>query len=146
MKNKTKHATSKLPTSKAKNAYELLTEIRRLILAVPKRYNQRWWLSRERGRFSEHHMDRYPACGTVGCVAGWVRQLKASRDDRNVWATPQIAQEILGLNGWQAKNLFDANAAGLEGKAQTGAHARLGAKHIAEFQFDYAAQLKAKAV
>ena len=56
-----------IPTSKAKTAHELLGEVRRIILAEPLRYDQTSTLMYVDPK---EKPDRYPACGTVGCVAG----------------------------------------------------------------------------
>lgn len=130
---------SALPKSKAKTAYGLLTEIRALILAEPLRYNQYDWLSRK----AEHHFvpNGYPACGTVGCVAGWVSTLAGP--EKFSWdISADLAEKILGLDLAQAEELFRSSAA--SGPSQTLAHAKSGAKHIAAFQKKYRAQLLAK--
>ena len=70
-KKATKRRVVRIPRSKATNAYDLLSEIQDLIRTEPKRYNQNIWLRRvKRGEAKR------PACGTVGCVAGWVVALK----------------------------------------------------------------------
>lgn len=133
--------STKIPKSKAKTAYGLLSEVRTLILAEPLRYNQHDWLSRK-----EDHGDlriRFPACGTVGCVAGWVATLKAGR--KFSWMDSDvIAAPLLGLSEFQAHELFRASAA--DGSPQTIQHAKSGAKHIAAFQKKYRTQLLAKKV
>lgn len=143
---------SAIPRSKAKTAYGLLSEIRTLILKEPKRYNQGFWLTRQReDRFPEL-MD-YPACGTIGCVAGWVQQLVAPRKsimeaDETGFRTfraPVIATNVLGLTETQADELFAGSAAGST-RGQTRQHAIRGAAHIRRFQKKYAQQLKAKKV
>lgn len=133
----------KIPKSKAKNAYELLSEVRALILAEPKRYNQGIW---------ELHaipgvVDRFdaplgvPQCGTVACVAGWVNTLKPRNDQEY---PDDAAMQTLGITSHQAGALFDADA--FNGEPQTMAYARLGERHIARFQKRYEKRLKAKAV
>lgn len=143
--------SAKLPTSKAKTAYGLLSAVRKLILAEPLRYNQARYIARTDGK---HHADNpsdgwqqwvkpLPACGTAGCVAGWVATLK--RGDRFSYKQTQgIAARILGLNSDQSEELFGGGAVG--GTPQTKSHAKAGARHIAAFQEKYATQLKAKAV
>jgi hypothetical protein len=133
-----------LPTSKAKTAYGLLSEIRALILAEPKRYNQHDVLD-----YVEPDEADAPACGTVGCVAGWtcvlkVRRLKAKWLEAEISVLDQ-AQEILGLSDGQAGLLFEGHIAG-ERCGEIEAHADRGAAFIAAFQKRFARQLKAKAV
>lgn len=48
------------------NAYELLERVCEATLAEPKRYDQTQWV-----KLTARNYDR-PACGTVGCRAGWI--------------------------------------------------------------------------
>jgi hypothetical protein len=132
-----------LPKSKAKTAYGLLSEVRRLILAEPKRYNQSDTISfRDTGGWSIDY-SKWPACGTVGCVAGWVTTLKLP-ERAELYDVIAPAGNVLGLNPEQRRELFRGSAAGA--RAQTVAHAKAGAAHIRRFQKKYAKQLKVKAV
>lgn len=118
-----------MPKSKAKTAYGLLSEVRRLILASPNRYDQRECYQKTE-------------CGTVCCVGGWIVMLKAPRthDGHRL----NRAERILGLNWLAAGELWFRGAAG--DRLSIREHARRGAAHIARFQKKYAAQLKAKRV
>lgn len=137
-----------MPVSKAKTAYGLLSEIRKLILEEPKRYNQTDWL--RTGKVTKMiYRDGAPACGTVGCVAGWVIALKANPKKVDMYELPTIAGRILGIKGdydygGQVRELFHSDAAGVREDIST--HAERGAEHIAKFQKKYAKQLKAKKV
>lgn len=95
-----------MPVSKAKTAYGLLSEIRKLIIEEPKRYDQNSWST---SVFV--NPDALPACGTVCCVAGWVKTLK---DTANPTAAGmrvgEIAGDILGLDHKQRYELFRHNA------------------------------------
>lgn len=146
-------AKSVMPKSKAKTAYGLLSEIRKLILEEPKRYYQGAWKVRP----TDVPPELRPACGTVCCVAGWVDTLKSARPviDGFAWdfemdmpAVSASAIRILGIGPTAAADLFHGNAAGT--RADTGRsvanHAKRGAAHIARFQKKYAAHLKAKRV
>jgi hypothetical protein len=135
-----------LPKSTAKTAYRLLTEIRGLILAEPKRYNQSRFIARANGvGLADTHTELgFPACGTVGCVAGWVATLKHSASFKYV-QTETIAAKVLGLDEKQRWELFSGSAC-IATDPQTIEHAEQGAAHIAAFQKKYAKQLKAKAV
>lgn len=129
------------PVSKARTAYELLEEIRQIILEEPKRYDQRCILlcgseCKEAGR-------AMPACKTVGCVAGWIVAL-TRRDFVSVGNICGAAREILGLDADQTPQLFYYKAAG--GAGQSIGHARRGAAHIRRFMKAHAKQLKAKKV
>lgn len=138
-----------LPKSKAKTAYGLLSEIRKLILAEPTRYDQHNWivcdnvprLSNGKNSFP---YDEMPHCGTVGCVAGWVRALKAPTSRASFHATGRLAAKILGLDHGQGMDLFEPYAA--VGNPQSVHHARSGAAHIERFQKKHATQLKATKV
>jgi len=55
-----------IPQSDATNVYDLLQDVKRAILEEPKRLNMGFYASF--GRFGP----KEPACGTVGCFAGWV--------------------------------------------------------------------------
>lgn len=102
-----------------------------------------------------------PACGTVGCVAGWVTALKspvllANRPLRNSlhnwdgavrqhgYNVHDFARHTLGLTTWQSGELFSGTA--VTGTPGTPEYARQGADHIARFQAEHEEQLKAKLV
>ena len=122
-------AKNAMPVSKAKTAYGLLSEIKRLIVNDPEHYDQQiCW--------------RHSGCGTVCCVGGWVVMLKAPRTRDGNRLTR--AEKILGLDWDTGTELWQFNAAG--NRADRRAHAERGAAHIARFQKKYAAQLKAKRV
>jgi hypothetical protein len=134
-----------MPTTKAKTAYGLLGDIAKIITAEPLRYNQQDTLSL---RSVPAHADLYvqfPACGTVGCVAGWVVALTHSEDVQ--WhierqgRTLTRAAEVLGLNGAQHASLFYAGAVPYKVPVQTLEHAKAGAKHIDRFRREHRAQL-----
>jgi hypothetical protein len=150
-------AKSAMPVSKARTAYGLLSEIRKLILEEPKRYDQTAWKRDQCGI----QKDLAPACGTTACVAGWVTVLKGNAAlNSGSWNEaedrPAIsceAQGILGIADQQAWELFDGDAAGYrwlpsggETSSRIKAHANRGVKHITRFQQKYAKQLKAKRV
>jgi len=131
-----------MPVSRATTAYELLAEIRQIILDEPKRYDQRVFLMTPFGP-SDTRAD-WPACGTIGCVAGWVKTLKAQPDEYT--DAENFAWDRLGLTWSQKEELFNSKAAGVRLDRHPAAHAKRGAAHIARFMKKHAAQLKAKAV
>jgi hypothetical protein len=124
------------PKSKAKTAYELLEEIRALTLEEPRRYNQNQYLSFD---VDEEHGG--PACGTVGCRAGWVVALRAKRP-RLVTTHWIYARKVLGLDAAQCNDLFGYAAVG--GLPGTREHAELGAAQLTEFMRRHEQQLKRK--
>lgn len=82
-------ALKALPRSKAKTAWGLMVDVKKAILADPKRADMRVYenpLAPQNGG---------PACGTVGCIAGWVAILGkgAQREGHN---SEDIAIELLG--------------------------------------------------
>lgn len=62
--------------SKATNAYELLADVRRAILAEPRRYDQGTYKAGVARLKEAKKVDAAPACGTMACVAGWCVALK----------------------------------------------------------------------
>lgn len=137
-----------MPQSIATNAYELLAEVKALILEEPKRYCQETYLVRL-GMRSDLIL---PACGTVACVAGWVATLKG--DTTSERRVSESATEILGLDQLDSVELFHGSAIklladrhGIEAlEFQTNEYAELGAEHIQRFMDAREEQLKAKAV
>lgn len=138
---------AKVPTSKATNAYDLLSDVIRIIREEPRRYNQMRFIARTNGAYGAdnvvHGGSGFPACGTVGCVAGWVATLVRGSHFRYNRAQP-IAATVLGLRGDQAWKLFSGGAA--DGAPQTAEHAKSGIRHIRRFQKKYSTQLKATKV
>lgn len=141
-----------MPRSKAKTPYGLLSEICKLIMEEPLRYNQGLYIARPHGAGGAHPYSSqisrnvFPSCGTVGCVAGWTATLRFP--GRFAYGeTGEIATQILGLNPEQANELFaGAPRAFYEGNLynipQTAEHARAGVRHIRAFQKKYARQLR----
>lgn len=140
--------TKKIPVSRAKTAYGLLSEVIKLILEEPLRYNQGVWLLQQGGDPLDAEYDApqgFPACGTVGCVAGWVTTLKLKRvTNRTVFA--DRAAKILGLDEHQENELFSDVLADMNLLRQTPEYAKAGAAHIRKFQQRYSSQLRATKV
>lgn len=139
-------STTALPKSKAKTAYGLLSEIRKIILDEPKRYSQYTLIQfGEPGEEDDLEGDYcydFPSCGTIGCVAGWVYALKNPRA-RIRFAIDEPLEFVvnkLKLTEDQSNELFSGTV--VSGFPQTQDHAINGAEHIAKFQKKYAAQLK----
>lgn len=128
--------------SVAENAYDLLEEIKQIIIDDPKRYNQGDWGKHYGGEYVRDHK-HLPECGTIGCVAGWAVTLTKGKTWM-ITSSGTYAQHILGLTDSQAQELFSAKAAGARDQESPEDHARRGAAHIARFQRRYKKQLKAK--
>lgn len=136
-----------LPKSKAKNAYDLLGEIILIIIDEPKRYDQTDWKTFYR-QFDKkdvlrmYDQEAIPGCGTVGCVSGWVDVLKPLSTK-----TAGGTGRLLGLAGYQERELFDGCAADGDGVSPgSPRHAANGVRHIARFMIDNREQLKKKRV
>lgn len=131
-----------IPVSTAKTAYGLLSEVCRLILAEPKRYNQGSWVKLVTQYDRAYAADVFPACGTIGCVAGWVTTLKlpANVFDAEPFSSGNVligdaAARVLGLNFQQREQLFAGDAVDkYTYRIGTLAYAKAGVKHIQKFQ------------
>lgn len=148
---KPKRSTPKLtrPTS----AYEMLSQVAKLIEREPKRYDQESWIRYLYKKDTYVGSPRqWPACGTIACVAGWVEVLRTSprRTSKYDKGVSNRAARALGLNGEQEFELFDggvifkmARDLGIDvPETGTKAYVALGVGHIRNFQRKYAAQLK----
>jgi hypothetical protein len=114
----------------------LVEEIRALILADPRRYDQTIYIAPSWG-------DNQPDCETTGCRAGWAVILKAPRPWM-IGSHYDYAKRLLGLTEKQASELFNMGAA--KGVPGTKEHAVSGAKGITTFLRKHKAQLQAKRV
>lgn len=147
---------SSIPCSSATNAYDLLEDVKAVIKADPKRYNQEIWVSsinpsvlsatnrdgysvvdtiEDDDLASYQEADRMPECGTVACVAGWVWTMKAPQ--RNAEDPHRFAAKILKLSQPQAAELFAGDAAGRYYGESPENHAARGIAHITRFQAKY---------
>lgn len=84
---------------------ELLLKVKTHILEEPKRLAMNIWIAKdlEPGQLfnvSPHH--RVPACGTVGCIAGWAAQLA----EPGVKFLATRANDLLGIRYLPYGNLF----------------------------------------
>jgi hypothetical protein len=119
-----------LPKLKAKNAYELLGQVCELISEEPLRYNQQLWLMKEKpGLSATGHV--FPACGTIGCVAGWVHTLVPPTRETRRRGVDYRAADILGLPWDAQQELFGSGD--VAGRPGTRTHARNGVRHIRRF-------------
>lgn len=128
----------KLPVSKAKTAYGLLSEIAALAIAEPKRMLMSEWKITLETVTEEGIQPKggFPACGTVGCIGGWVETLKPSSPGAGL---------VLGLSVLQEDDLFFGDLCSAPNQ-QTAKHAHAVARHIRRFQKKYRTQLLAKKV
>lgn len=159
--------------SDATNAYDLLGDIAKLAIDEPKRIDMSIVRIRSNDDRQFANYDRVrPACGTVGCVAGWTITLAKLKDrtslDSLSFSGPSSMDEagsLLGLTAEQQTELFmpdhlisdirprlehvyrqsDGTRARIR-RSQTREHARQTARHIRAFMAKYADQLKARPV
>lgn len=154
-KKKASRRWAALPRSKAKNAYDLLDEVKVAILQEPARYNQSRWLANVKDP-GERDGSPLPGCGTIGCVAGWVvvlhrpKLLTAAFGDMGEESlVPKMAARILGLDSENSR-LFGGSALhsyhfGSDlPNSGTKDYAKLGVEHITAFQQANEKALKAK--
>jgi hypothetical protein len=127
-----------IPRSQATTAYDLLSDVVAVVLAEPKRLRMAvpLWLDVRK------LLDDAPACGTVGCVAGWTVMLK-DRPSNVDFSVCERAGDILGLTERQQMELFYTFPKAAGGTTR---HAKEEVRLIRKFQKKYARQLKAKAV
>lgn len=54
-------------------AYDILTHVAKLMQEEPRRLDMSWFVLKYKGKNSGYeHTTMAPACGTVGCVSGWI--------------------------------------------------------------------------
>lgn len=129
-----------IPRSRAKTAWGLLQDVKRAILAEPKRVNM--------GVFIEDKLpeDGGPACGKVGCFAGWVSILAGAPD--RYWST--TARNLLGPADYNTvgpgADVFNAGTGDRceTTRSGTAAHARAVVARINKFMRVNAKLLKAR--
>lgn len=121
-----------VPTSKAKTAYGLLSDIAKLAQEEPARMRMDCWGGRP-GTYTV--ISRVPACRTVGCIGGWTEVLRPKKR----------AARTLGLTNAQELELFYGPLC-LEDNQGTRRHASRVVSLISRFQKKYRTQLLTKKV
>lgn len=110
---KTRRRLAPIPRIRTKTitAADLLRRIRDIVLEEPKRLDMDRWVTMFRGStlgaIDDRRVDKHgPACGTVGCIAGWgavlLRQAGANVSDLRDWAGGCQMRRALGL--WDYSN------------------------------------------
>lgn len=121
-----------LPYTRSKDPVVILEHVMQAILDEPKRYNQVAWL--EKPSDGIRNESAFPACGTIGCVAGWTCVVSGLRPTNGI-AVEVKARKILGGDTGM---LFSGGA--VEGDPGTRVHAKNGVLHILNWmkeKFDY---------
>jgi hypothetical protein len=137
-------AKAALPRSKAKNAYDLLSDVCDVVLAEPKRLQMVTWLEFAASARKWLEPDEIPVCGTVACVAGWAVILKRGRrrvEECPDCDIPTVAGELLGLDPALKETLFGTMPLAEGGST---AHVEQEVAFVRAFQAKHEAQLKAK--
>jgi len=92
-----------IPRSTATNAYDLMADVVKVIRDEPKRMDMSTF-TRLKMKFVPKA--RRPACGTIGCVAGWMVMLTMS--DEHLW---EIRDAGL-MSEWRAQQLLPSSVRG----------------------------------
>lgn len=134
-----------LPKTNATTAYGLLNAIARIITEEPKRLAMEIVCYRGSAleRRIAYGLFEAPACGTVGCIAGWALTLAGEtaehEDNSGSWRS---ARYVLGLSDKQALELFAPDDLMYQ-THQTPRLAQDTVAHIRAFQKANQAQLQA---
>ena len=148
----THDSRNNLPKSDATNAYDLLTDVCKVIDAEPKRINMGFVCIRGAALQRTYgciHLE-IPSCNTIGCIAGWclvTKQHPCIMDpDIQIGFATRDAQLMLGLSYDQGHVLFWPVDLLNDPNKQSRAHADAVIAHIKTFQAKYPEQLLAKGV
>lgn len=140
-----------IPQSKAKTAWGLLGDVKRAMLAEPKRVNMGVWIAKS-ADYAEYPQ---PACGTIGCLAGWVSLLKGGCPSQHLMSVSEHAQELIGAadyytapddDGKPGYHIFNCDGPDLKGHIGTATYAKSIMRRIDRFMKVNAKALKAKRV
>ena len=130
-------APKPIPYTDSKDPVVILSHVARAILDEPKRYDQTVWRAKKDDPTDDVYdyilASRYPACGTICCVAGWVCEVTKT-PVRRVASVSAQAAHALGLDYWSARGLFDGGE--VDGMLGSRQHAKNGVEHIRKFAKD----------
>ena len=138
-----------MPVSNATNAYDLLTDVAKLVLDEPRRLKMDDWITPVEWLPEKH---KAPACGTVGCIAGWVSTLTPTQTYKSAlggtYAEEPVDQGCRVLGVEDAYDLFTRRSLVLDGERNGGTlkHARNVVKAIKAFQKGHEKRLREKSV
>lgn len=111
-----------VPKSRATNSYDLLKDVIKAIREEPRRiYMRDWWIPEERLEnqtdvvLKELSTSRFPACGTVGCIRGWMGLLVHNIGDRGIPSVAGTGTDLLpsaysNISRQDTDNLFYGSA------------------------------------
>lgn len=132
--------------SNAKNAYDLMSDIKEYILEEPKRVFMGDWLITDMGDIEDILETTGPACGTVGCIAGNAVMLTDADREKD---TCRTALNLLGgdnkilRNQLQYRLFLDTE---VHARYGTKKYARIVAQRIVKFQQEHEQALREVAV
>lgn len=125
--------------SNAKNAYDLMSDIKDYILEEPKRVYMGDWLMKGKEAIEHYFETAAPACGTVGCIAGNASVLT---DNTIPWSH---ADELLSGDSEQLRRALNSLFYDTDVDANYGTkkYARIVAGRITQFQKQHKEALRA---
>lgn len=86
---------------------EPLLQVKQVFLDNPERLLMDTWLVKDKpgSMFDDDYFERqFPVCGTVGCIAGWIKELAGDYAEDSL--APTSANNVLGLKHTDTKQLF----------------------------------------
>lgn len=129
--------------SNAKNAYDLMTDIKEYILEEPKRVWMGGWIIKGHANIEDMFEVKGPACGTVGCIAGNAVLLTGTNTNHGI-AGPAL--RILGGPNYELQHSLEFDLflnTGVDANYGTMRYARIVAKRIEKFQKQHETELRA---
>jgi hypothetical protein len=92
----------------ARDAVRRLLQVKRQALAEPLRMHMGIWLQKKTDVIQRRAL-KYPPCGTVGCIGGWIEFNAGERRSRSRFGEGGVwkkSQQILGITDDQTEELF----------------------------------------
>lgn len=134
------------PISTAKNSYTLLDDVKKVVLEEPRRVWMDNWKANIDYVCKMTGAKKGPACGTIGCISGWVTFLKpdanqSAMSGENVLVPNDGSDERRNLRDVLHTDLFYDTE--VDAKYGTKKYATIVAKRITAFQKKWATELKA---
>lgn len=130
-----------IPLTRATTAWGLLKDVQRALLSEPKRANMNVF------KDTQSPEQGGPACGTVGCFAGWVCLLAGAREHDDYMARAILGRELdYYIPNSGSEYVFNAGSGDRCAKTEPGtkAHARAVFNRIQKFMKVNEVALKAR--